>query len=251
MSQYLTTPLGWDIPLLPRIQSLMTNTGSLLCPAESNVFRALSFFRPEDTRVIILGQDPYPTEDRSGQKKASGLAFGYHKSYRGPVSSSLLNIFTELANSGCGTTDTSLESWAKQGVLLLNTQLTCELGKPLSHKGVWDVVVSDILYQALLAAGKVVGLSWGAPARKILSRLLPETSLVSTSHPCRYSASATDSPFLGSNCFNRVNEILENLNHSPIVWGERRRDNNGPEGEELAVPTFRTETGIITGRLTV
>lgn len=102
-----------------------------LCPEAKNIFKAFHMAPLSETKVVILGQDPYHTPG-----KASGLAFGYNKNYKGPLNSSLLNIMKEVAqDTGQAVTDYTLESWAKQGVLLINTRLTCEAGKPLSHMG--------------------------------------------------------------------------------------------------------------------
>lgn len=218
---------GWHVPQSEEIQRVIEECGPNLCPSAENIYRALDYFSPEYTRVVILGQDPYHSLDGSGIHKASGLAFGYNEAYDGPMNSSLANISAELRRTGWHLADRTLESWARQGVLLLNTQLTCELEKPMSHKGVWNEVVDTILHQAF--QGGVIGLAWGREARQIMERHTIE--MITTSHPCKYSANATDRPFIGSNCFNAVNSRLHINDMKPIRWGEGISDDS--EGIQL------------------
>lgn len=219
---YYRTFNGWKLPVLASLNQLMETSGARLCPAIDDVFRALSYFRPEGTKVIILGQDPYHSVDQYGNKKAWGLAFGYNPQYHGKLDSSLMNIHTELEHGGWILEDTSLHSWAKQGVLLLNTQLTTEVGSPLAHRGFWDVVVHEILKQALSSSKNIlVGLNWGSEARSVMIQHTGDIHLINTSHPCKYSATAGKNPFLGSDCFNHANQILISQDIEPINWGAR------------------------------
>jgi uracil-DNA glycosylase len=193
----------------------------------------LELIAPEDVRVVILGQDPYHTPG-----KANGLAFGYNESYTGPVDSSLYNIIEEIESSGYPThhscnidgieifsalVDRSLESWARQGVLLLNTRLTVETGKPMSHAGIgWEPEITNVLRKIdELHGDKVVWLLWGAEAIKSAEKAGVTTSrknVIHTSHPCRFSNNATAHPFSGSHCFRRANEYLESVELNTIKW---------------------------------
>lgn len=193
----------------------------VVCPNSALTFRAMEYFAPQDTQVVILGQDPYHT---SG--KASGLAFGYNRTYEGPIDSSLMNIIDEL-HAGTPDSDmiqvyetfpTHLEHWARQGVLLLNTKLSVIEGKPMSHANMgWELEILKCLKILNTISSRIVWVAWGAEARKLIGEIAP-ANFVYTSHPCKYSNTATSSPFTGSNCFGRVNDILELLGKEPIKW---------------------------------
>lgn len=220
---------GWITPqimeLLRQMSDSLVETSVL--PLRSTL-RALRAFTPGETRVIILGQDPYPSPG-----KANGLAFGIAPEYEGRRDySSFGNILAELRACGCRipteTKDVSrqwatLEHWAAQGVLLLNTRLSVKPGAPMSHAGCgWESVVPRILAQALAAAPEAVWLCWGAEARTTAIRLgVPEFSRIALSHPTKYSASRGSHlapAFLGSKWPTRVNRILKNRGLSMIDW---------------------------------
>lgn len=161
--------------------------------------RALRHFRPEETRVVILGQDPYPT---SG--KANGLAFGLNPEwvqrtgYR-PHSSFAAILGEVHRTEGPGELDWSLESWAKQGVLLLNTRLSVAPGRPMSHAGMgWEAAVAAILVQV---PANAVWLAWGAEATRVARRYAATGHLHHASHPCKYSATRGRYPFVGCGHF--------------------------------------------------
>jgi len=204
------------------------STGSVLPPRDT--LRALRYFGPQTTKVVILGQDPYHTLG-----KACGLSFGIHRDYEGRRDySSFGNICRELENSGylvprqeSGDIDpawATLECWARQGVLLLNTRLSVRPGKPMSHAGLgWETVVPRLLSQVLALAPEAVWLCWGAEARTMAERLgVPEILRISTTHPSKYSASRSDGiltiPFLGSHWPDRVNRILKQRDLGEIDW---------------------------------
>ncbi len=207
---------GWELrgaPSLPLIYAPHEQKAAVY-PERHRVFHALELVRPEEVRVVLLGQDPYHSVDSAGVPKAWGLAFGYNPEWRGEVNSSLRNIRNELEACNWDLTDSSLLSWAKQGVLLLNTQLTVPASRPLGHVGLWDECVDSLLGQVPRTA---VGLAWGAPAGRLLSAHLQ--SVVATSHPCRHSAARGRVPFLGSACFEEVNRRLMDAGDRPIIWG--------------------------------
>lgn len=174
-------------------------------PKYENVFKALQLANSDDVRVVILGQDPYHTPG-----KASGLAFGFNRDYTGPIDSSMLNITKEL---GLDIKDVTrdwltLESWSDQGVLLLNTRLTVEEGKPMSHVGLgWEPLVSEVLENLKDDNKDIVWLNWGSEAQKMCPKDV--INRIDTSHPCRFSNKSTSKPFTGSDCFYRVNKLLK------------------------------------------
>lgn len=184
-------------------------TGPNVAPARGDVFQALREVAPEDIRVVILGQDPYPTPGR-----ARGVAFGYHPEYKGQPVSSLANIMDES-----GATDITLRSWTEQGVLLLNTRLTVEHGKPMSHAGLgWEPLVQELITELL--DRPIVWILLGGEARKVYHRARRETRTngiaLTTSHPCKFSAHRG---FLGSGIFRDANDtLMSELGYFPIKW---------------------------------
>jgi uracil-DNA glycosylase len=223
---------GWLLPDAPRLDGPFY-------PARRNVFRAFELVAPASVKVVILGQDPYPSADGEGNPKASGLAFSLSRDWKGKaLHSSFGNIVEELArcNFRLASSDYNLENWARQGVLLLNTQLTVAPGKPLSHEGVWDSTIGAALLQ--LPITNVVWLTWGRPARNLALKFHRGTQeLVSTTHPCKFShARSTNSlpAFTGSGCFQRVNELLvQKFNVRPIVWGRYEQQSDISEAQAV------------------
>lgn len=204
-----------------------------VCPSPDDVFRSFRYFDPKDTKVIILGQDPYhsvvsnPADPDDLIRKASGLAFGYNRKWKGRIDSSLENILdevwrTENPNNGQQplNSERSLEHWAKQGVLLLNTRLTVEAGKPMSHAGIgWEGQIEQILLW-LYHNTECIFLLWGAEARKTLHKALDSQwvsggRVLMTSHPCKYSAHRG---FIGCNHFRLANEYLKSMGKEEIKW---------------------------------
>jgi len=179
-------------------------------PGEHLVMRALSVPAP-DVRVLILGQDPYPTPGH-----AVGLAFSVAPDIS-PVPASLRNVFTELVNDASvpmpATGD--LSPWASQGVLLLNSVLTVEPGKPGSHRGRgWEDVTLAVVRELVRASPGFVALLWGNSAAT-LSAELGDTRVLRSAHPSPLSAYRG---FFGSRPFSWANAALTQLGRSPVDW---------------------------------
>lgn len=177
-------------------------------PARNQIMRA--FETPLDqVKVLLLGQDPYPTAG-----VACGLAFAIAEGTKQPQS--LKNLMKELATDLPGTANSgNLSAWASQGVLLLNTALTTELGKPAAHSKLWKNFTNTAI--GLLAehhAGKLVCLSLGEHAKKV-SANLAGVEIVQATHPSPLSASRG---FFGSRIYSRVNQALVAKGLSPIDW---------------------------------
>ncbi len=212
---FLASPAG--MKLRERIATLEAN----VVPAHP--FRALELTPFERVRVVILGQDPYPTPG-----DAVGLAFSVASGR--PIPASLRNIFKEIAAEDRGLypvrEDGSLEDWAKQGVLLLNTVLTTTEGERNAHsKWGWEAFTDRLISLLSQEKSNLVFLLWGDPAQA-KARLIDERRhlVVKTSHPSPLSHWRTASPFTNSGCFQRVNNWL--LAHGgPIIdWpGEEAR----------------------------
>ncbi|WP_300518291.1 uracil-DNA glycosylase [Aliiroseovarius sp.] len=180
-----------------------------ILPPDADRFRALELTRPEDTRVVILGQDPYPTPG-----DANGLAFSVSPGT--PLPRSLRNIFAELETDlGQLRLDGDLSDWACQGVLLLNTSLSVPAGEANAHKKLgWDHLVRQVLDH--VSKRPTAFVLWGNNAQKLGKFIQPGGHLmVETAHPSPLSARRG---FFGSRPFSRVNEWLTDRGDSPIDW---------------------------------
>jgi uracil-DNA glycosylase len=179
-------------------------------PAPEAIFRALDLTPRPSVRVVILGQDPYPTPGR-----ATGLAFSFPPGQ--PPRDSLKNILAEVAaDTGQRKADGDLTGWARQGVLLLNPVLTVPVGLSHGHKALgWQALAAEIL-AATAAEGPRAFLLWGAPAQKACAGLPRDGHLVLQSpHPSPLSAHRG---FFGSRPFSRVNRWLAERGEPEIDW---------------------------------
>ena len=181
-------------------------------PPHDQVFAALHLTSYANTRVVILGQDPY-----HGAGQAHGLCFSVQPGVSVPPS--LANIYRELRDDVGGTTPQhgTLESWARQGVLLLNTTLTVRSGLAASHQGKgWETFTDEILRVVNDKPHPVVFVLWGASARKKKSLLdLSRHVAIESAHPSPLSAR---NGFFGSRPFSRTNAALEAAGLEPIDW---------------------------------
>ena len=181
-------------------------------PDMYKIFEALRLTSCRDTRVVILGQDPY-----HGPRQAHGLAFSVQEGVEIPPS--LMNIYKELEtdlgcyipNNGC------LIPWAKQGVLLLNTSLTVVAGQANSHRNAgWGIFTDRIIQLLNDKPTPVVFLLWGSNAKSKTAYITNSRHLVLTSaHPSPLSA---DRGFFGCRHFSRANAFLEGTGQKPIDW---------------------------------
>jgi len=183
-------------------------------PAKEDIFNSLTT-DPSNIRVVVLGQDPYPTPGN-----AHGLAFSVRPTVT-KLPASLQNIFKELVSDlDCEKPTTGcLQSWAEQGVLLLNDVLTVAPGKPLSHVGRgWEPITTAILAAVLQAAPHVVIVAWGRNAQKKLETptikpLLAKHTILTAPHPSPLSA---HTGFFGSRPFSQTNAALVAHGQEPI-----------------------------------
>ncbi|MGX8909558.1 uracil-DNA glycosylase [Streptomyces netropsis] len=184
--------------------------GRTYLPSGANVLRA--FQQPfDDIRVLIVGQDPYPTPGH-----AVGLSFSVAPEVR-PLPGSLENIFREL-HTDLGLPRPSngdLTPWTQQGVLLLNRALTTAPRKPAAHRGKgWEEVTEQAI-RALVARGRpMAAILWGRDARN-LRPLLGGVPCVESAHPSPMSA---DRGFFGSRPFSRTNDLLVQQGAAPVNW---------------------------------
>ncbi|MFD4181468.1 uracil-DNA glycosylase [Rhodococcus sp. NPDC058514] len=179
-------------------------------PADENVLRA--FNQPfRDVRVLIVGQDPYPTPGH-----AVGLSFSVAPDVR-PVPRSLGNIFAEYSEDLGFPTPASgdLTPWADQGVLLLNRVLTVEPGRAASHRGKgWEAVTEQAIRALVARPEKLVAILWGRDAGT-LRPMLGDVAVIESAHPSPLSARRG---FFGSRPFSRVNRLLVEVGEAPVDW---------------------------------
>lgn len=203
-------------PVAPRIAAMgdflrqEVAAGRKYLPAGPNILRA--FQQPfDEVRVLIMGQDPYPTPGHP-----VGLSFSVAPDVR-PIPASLQNIYREL-HTDLGVPQPSngdLTPWTHQGVLLLNRVLTVRPKSSDSHKDKGWEEVTDQAIRALAARGKpLVAILWGSKARTVRP-LLGDTPVITSPHPSPYSA---DSGFFGSRPFSRANHYLQQMGSAPIDW---------------------------------
>ena len=181
-------------------------------PNMNDIFNALKLTSFKDTKVVIIGQDPY-----HGFGQAHGLCFSVKKGVVPPPS--LKNIYKELKNDiGFEIPNHGeLTSWAKQGVLLLNNVLTVREGLPNSHKGKgWEIFTDRVIGELNKKETPVVFLLWGANAQKKAEIITnPKHFKLMTVHPSPLSASRG---FFGCRHFSKTNEILQKNRINPINW---------------------------------
>ncbi|MHC5252122.1 uracil-DNA glycosylase [Listeria kieliensis] len=181
-------------------------------PDMYDIFNALKYTSYQETKVVILGQDPY-----HGKGQAHGLSFSVQQGVRTPPS--LENIYQELQNDlGCFIPNNGyLKPWTDQGVLLLNTVLTVEAGKANSHQNRgWENLTDAIIRLLDKKEGPVVFILWGKNAKQKMELLTnPDHLILTSSHPSPYSANYG---FFGSRPFSKTNDYLVQHGEKPVDW---------------------------------
>ncbi|TDE01473.1 uracil-DNA glycosylase [Jiangella asiatica] len=203
-------------PVAPRIAAMgdflraELAAGRTYLPPGPNVLRA--FAQPfDDVRVLIVGQDPYPTPGH-----AVGLSFSVAPDVR-PLPPSLVNIFQEyMADLGHpAPSNGDLSRWAEHGVLLLNRALTVAPRNPGAHRGKgWEEVTEQAIRALVTRGTPFVAILWGRDARN-LRPLLGNVPCIESAHPSPMSAR---NGFFGSRPFSRANELLQGLGTPPVDW---------------------------------
>ena len=208
----------WADALAP-MEPILTTIGGFLreeiaagrgyLPAADAILRA--FETPlADVRVLIVGQDPYPTPG-----DPVGLSFSVPPGH--PLPRSLQNMAKELAaDTGEALASGDLTAWQRQGVMLLNRVLTVQPGTPASHRGRgWEDVTEHAIRCLASRGGPLVAVLWGRDAQA-LAPILGEVPRIESAHPSPLSASRG---FFGSRPFSRVNEQLARQGAAPVTWG--------------------------------
>lgn len=204
----------WTKPYYLKLREFLKSeyAAKTVYPDMNDIFNALKLTSFEDTKVVIIGQDPY-----HGEGQAHGLCFSVKKGVTPPPS--LKNIFKEL-NADIGKPipkDGELTEWAKQGVLLLNNVLTVRESQPASHKGMgWEIFTDRIISELNKKQTPVVFLLWGSHAQKKAEIITnPIHYKLKAVHPSPLSASRG---FFGCKHFSETNKILRKENLKEIEW---------------------------------
>ncbi len=193
-------------------------------PPAKDLLNAFHFTPFDKIKVVILGQDPYHNPE-----EAHGLCFSVRPGVKIPPS--LVNIYKEMeedlgikpASHGC------LTSWARQGVLLLNTVLTVRAHEPMSHRNIgWETFTDQVIRKVNTINRPIVFILWGGPARKKKALLdHPNHLILESAHPSPLSAYRG---FFGSKPFSKTNEFLVSHGETPINW-------EIPDGEDVGGTT--------------
>lgn len=212
LSQDWIDVIGYEFgkPYWYDIIEVLNNTPRYL-PSKKYIFNALNLCKPQDVKVVIIGQDPYIHAN-----EPHGFSFSVRPNVKVPPS--LRNVFVELKNEysidslprdGC------LIPWESEGVLLLNVVLTVKEGLSNSHKGIgWEKFTSAVI-KYLDTHNKVVFMAWGAKAQQVCSNEVKNNEVLTAGHP---SPLNTSRPFIGCGCFREANRILMKNNILPVRW---------------------------------
>lgn len=206
------------------VQERLDDGNGQICPDRDHMFDAYVHTKFEDTKVFMVGQDPYPDLDA-----AMGLAFSLTRQYvesKG-LTPTLKQIFKELK------TDLHLEApdhgslvpWAEQGVLLWNSVPTCHRGQSLSHDwSEWQPLTREMVektceYDLASGTGKTVFVFIGGHARQFAQYVTPDFPVIETAHPSPRASNKAKIPFTGSRIFSRINASLSSQGIDTINWG--------------------------------
>jgi uracil-DNA glycosylase len=194
-----------------KVESMSKN----IYPDYINILNCFKHFKLEETKVVILGQDPYHNIN-----EACGISFGVNNKKPPP---SLKNIIKELRSDlNISMSDYTLLNWSKQGILMLNTALTVIEKKPASHLKLWYEFTKFIIDEINKNLDNVIFIAWGSFAHKKLIDIdIERHYLIISSHPSPLSAYKkykSYPEFIGSKPFSKTNEILEKINKDKIIW---------------------------------
>jgi len=191
--------------------AIKQNTKTCFFPYDiHDIFKIFHLCDLKDIQVVILGQDPYYAD----KCQANGIAFSVNKDVKIPPS--LRNIYKEAKKES---TSGDLSDWVKQGVFLLNATLTVKEKYPNSHVFIWKEFINHIIEIINKECDNIIFVSWGASAaNKYINIDLNKHKILTSSHPSPLSCYKTDKPFIGSNVFKNINELLQLYNKKTILW---------------------------------
>lgn len=185
------------------------NNPNSVCPKYEDIFKAFKLCDYDNLKVVMLGQDPYPQKD-----VATGIMFGNNKY---PMSPSLEVIFESLGSPQGF--DITLESWEKQGVLMLNSALTTEVGKPGSHSLIWRLFTESFLRNLSKHETGIIYVLWGGNAQSFKSCIGPFNQILEEKHPAWYSRQGIEMP---NRIFKEINSLLYSKYGETIKWYEQK-----------------------------
>ncbi len=182
-------------------------------PSKEKIFKSFNLTPFNKIKIVIIGQDPYYKKNQ-----ANGLAFSINKKIK--LTECIKNIYKEIKNEipefnipkhGC------LKNWSKQGILLLNSILTVQENKPLSHKNIgWEIFTNNIIFYINKYLSNIIFVLWGNYAKKKKKLInIKKHIILCSSHPSNLSA---NKGFFGCNHFIKINKILEKNNINKIKW---------------------------------
>jgi len=186
-------------------------------PDRGSLFKALQLTKPEDCKVVILGQDPYPDP-----RYSTGVAFSIPKDVEAKDFPPTLNTLLQEYSADTGypiPSHGNLEQWTKMGVLLWNVIPSCRTGRSLSHDwNEYSYLTKEILTR-LSTQGGIVFAFLGTVAKRYLNDVdLTKNSVLATSHPSPRGSLNSRNPFVGSRIFTAINDHLVNMGQTPISW---------------------------------
>ncbi len=222
------SPISWHnafvsaIPTFQLLDSRLAKTSiyERVVPNKVDIFSALELCPLDKVKVIIMGQDPYHTVNNN-VPVAMGCSFSTRRDSNVP--SSLSNIYKEIRRDYPDFKiphHGDLTSWAKQGILLLNSSLTTIQHAPGAHIGLWNPFIFQVIRLAASKHSGLVFLLWGAKAQKLVSSILSSTKhhFLKCSHPSPFSYSFGSNSFEECGHFKTTNDILEKMKKSKIDW---------------------------------
>lgn len=195
---------------------LKTLNPNSLCPSLRNIFKAFELCSYKDCKAIFIGQDPYPQKD-----VATGILFGNKKEVREDKLSPSLEVIKEAAINyeiphNPIIFDPTLESWAKQGILMLNSALTCELNKIGSHVMIWRPLISKFIKTMSISSPGIIYVLFGKQAQTFTPYINPRFNhIIEVEHPAYFARTATKMP---KDLFNKINKLNKELNGTKFKW---------------------------------
>ena len=188
----------------------------LICPMQRDVFKAFKLCSYDELKVVMVGQDPYPQK-----VVATGILFGNKKETRNENLSPSLQVIRktiiDLENSdNCITFDPTLENWAKQGILMLNSALTVEMNKVGSHTMLWRPFISDLLQKLSNSRTGIIYVLFGRQAQTFKPYINKQfNTVLEEKHPAYFARTGEKMP---DTIFKEVNELIRNKYKIPIIW---------------------------------
>ena len=188
----------------------------LICPMQRDVFKAFKLCSYDELKVVMVGQDPYPQKG-----VATGILFGNKKETRNENLSPSLQVIRktiiDLENSDNYITfDPTLENWAKQGILMLNSALTVEMNKVGSHTMLWRPFISDLLQKLSNSRTGIIYVLFGRQAQTFKPYINKQfNTVLEEKHPAYFARTGEKMP---DTIFKEVNELIRNKYKIPIIW---------------------------------